>query len=526
MENDCEIVMQPSREPATETELEQLRRRIAELEAEHRAVHEQFRAIIESSPLPIVTLTRDGLVTLWSPAAERLFGWTADEVVGKPLPFIPEDKREEHRAFRARDLSGEGLKEVEIRRVRKDGSFVDLRVSTAPLCDPSGTVIGIMSLYADITEQKRAERESQLARERIEQQRRTFDSTLSHTPDSIYLFDTEGRVVYANRALLTRWGLSMEQAEGKTLAEIGYPPELAERISEQMRRVLETGEPLRDETPLRSFTQGDRHYEYIFAPIFGADGRVEAVVGASRDITERRAVQEALRLQTEELARTNADLEQFAYSASHDLQEPLRMVAIFTQLLQRKYGGQLDEQADEYITQAVQGARRMEMLVRDLLAYTRVTVGEERAKWIEAGAVLERAQREMRGIIEQSGAVITCGPLPRVRISEVHLRQLFHNLIGNAIKYRSREAPRIEVAAERQEAGWVFSVRDNGIGIAPQYAEQVFGIFKRLHNKEEYEGTGIGLAICQKIVERYGGRIWVESQLGRGATFFFRLPAE
>lgn len=225
------------------------------------------------------------------------------------------------------------------------------------------------------------------------------------------------------------------------------------------------------------------------------------------------------------LRRANSDLEQFAYSASHDLQEPLRMVSIYSQMLRKKFGGQLGPQGDQYIGYAVEGATRMEHLVRDLLAYTRSsTVPDEPVSPVDANAALEHALANLHAAIVQTGAEIICEPLPRVRMHSVHLEQVFQNLIGNAIKYRSAEPPRINVSAERRGPEWKFSVSDNGIGIAPQYKEQIFGIFKRLHTAAEFSGTGVGLAICQRIVERVGGRIWVESEPGRGSIFLFTVP--
>ena len=487
-------------------------------------IQEQFQALVESSPLPIVVLTRNGDVTLWNPAAERLFGWKAEEVLGGLLPFIPEEKRAEHRAMRERDLSGEGLKDVEVRRVRKDGSYIDIRVSTALLRDKNNTVTGIVSLYVDLTEQKETAREREEARNCIEQQWRLFDTALSHMPDSIYIFDRQGRFVYANKTLLQLWQKSLEEVRGKTMSELGYPPELVRKVLRQFRAVMKTREPIRDETSLSYPAQGPRQYEYIFVPICGESGEVEAIAGSTRDITERKTAQEILRRQAEELVRMNEDLEHFAYAAAHDLQEPLRMVSIFTQLLGRRYSGRLDEQADAYIRHAVEGAQRMEMLVRDLLAYTRVAVAGEASEEVDAEKVLTKTLCSLAAAIDQSGAVISHTPLPAVSVQEVHLQQLFQNLIGNAIKYQSKDTPRIHISAVEHDDMWRFAIQDNGIGIEDQYKEQIFGLFKRLHSNTEYEGTGIGLAICQKIVQRYNGRIWVESRPGEGSTFFFTIP--
>ncbi|HYL75601.1 MAG TPA: ATP-binding protein [Bryobacteraceae bacterium] len=245
---------------------------------------------------------------------------------------------------------------------------------------------------------------------------------------------------------------------------------------------------------------------------------------------ERERSQQAnrnLQAANEALQRANTDLEQFAYSASHDLQEPLRTVAVYSQLLERHLKGLLDEEAESFISYTVAAAKRMEVLVQDLLSYVKAATGvEPEAPPVNATRVLKETLVNLQAAVEQSGATVSSSDLPVVRVPAVHMRQLFQNLIGNAIKYRGAAAPRIEVSARRLGLQWEFAVADNGIGIDPKYATQVFGIFKRLHSSASYTGTGIGLAICQKIVERHGGRIWVESELGRGSIFRFTIPGQ
>jgi len=245
------------------------------------------------------------------------------------------------------------------------------------------------------------------------------------------------------------------------------------------------------------------------------------LVRDNRDLAlSRKALEESIG----ELARSNADLQQFAYVASHDLKEPLRMVASYTQLLARRYKGKLDSDADEFIRYAVDGANRMQWLINDLLAYSRVTSQDQVLEEVDCHGVLEEVLSDLRVAIEESRAVVTHDPLPRVMADRGQLGQLFQNLIGNAIKFHGKEPPQVHVTAGRKPDEWAFSVRDNGVGLDPQYAERIFVIFQRLHDREEYPGTGIGLAICKKVVERHGGRIWVVSQIGQGATFHFTLP--
>lgn len=243
-----------------------------------------------------------------------------------------------------------------------------------------------------------------------------------------------------------------------------------------------------------------------------------------KEIAERKKAEERLALAMNELQRSNKELEQFAYVASHDLQEPLRMVASYTQLLAERYENQLDDKAKKFIHYAVDGAVRMQLLINDLLAFSRIGTRGKPLEPIDAHAVMGEAINNLKMKIEETETIITNDELPMVRADASQLAQLFQNLLGNAIKFRSSEHPYVHISASDRGREWLFSVRDNGIGIDPQYADKVFVIFQRLHTKEEYPGSGIGLAICKKIVERHGGRIWFESELGEGTTFYFTIP--
>jgi signal transduction histidine kinase len=240
---------------------------------------------------------------------------------------------------------------------------------------------------------------------------------------------------------------------------------------------------------------------------------------------KRQQAEKDLARKVEELARSNRDLEQFAYVASHDLQEPLRMVAAYTQLLAERYRGKLDADADKFIGYAVEGALRMQTLILDLLAFSRVGHNGNGTKSADCNRVVEEALLNLRASIEESGAAVTHDSLPMVAAEQAQLIQVFQNLVGNAIKFRGKEKLTVRVSAQRQDAHWLFSVADNGIGIAPEYHDVIFAIFQRLHARSEYSGNGVGLAICKKIVEHYGGRIWVQSEAGKGCTFQFTLPA-
>jgi PAS domain S-box-containing protein len=247
------------------------------------------------------------------------------------------------------------------------------------------------------------------------------------------------------------------------------------------------------------------------------------VLAAIIDITQRKKIEAEMKQSIEDLARSNKELEQFAYVASHDLQEPLRMVSSYVQLLARRYQGKLDSDADDFIGFAVEGAGRMKVLINDLLTFSRIGTRGGELTPVMLEDVFNRVVRTLDLTIEENKAVITHDALPQVMADQGQMLQLFQNLIGNALKFRSDKPPKVHVGVRREEDQWLFYVRDNGIGIDPQFWERIFIIFQRLHTREEYQGTGIGLAICRKIIERHGGRIWVESEVDKGSTFYFTL---
>jgi light-regulated signal transduction histidine kinase (bacteriophytochrome) len=298
------------------------------------------------------------------------------------------------------------------------------------------------------------------------------------------------------------------------------------------RADLEAHEPFQDLEYGHRDAMGAVHYVSVSGePQFDAAGAFRGYRGVGKDITRRktdeaalREAHEALEVKAKELERSNEELQQFAYVASHDLQEPLRMVSSYTQLLARRYGDKLDGDAHEFMDFIVDGAARMKQLIEDLLAYSRVGTRGRMLAPTDSGAALAKALANLRGAQEASGAQVSHDAMPEVVADSGQLTQVFQNLIGNAMKFRGEEPPRIQVGAQAREKVWVFSVRDNGIGFDPQYADRIFLVFQRLHNRAEYPGTGIGLAICKKIVDRHGGRIWVDSHPGTGSTFFFTIP--
>ncbi|WP_420715472.1 sensor histidine kinase [Cupriavidus sp. D39] len=347
---------------------------------------------------------------------------------------------------------------------------------------------------------------------------RLFAKVFESDMEGVVIATTDQRIVHANGMAARLLGRERETLAGVPLNNL--PVDCA-AFEAAWDAALATG-AWRGEMMMQA---GERRFpaEVGIGGVKDEQGRVTHYVFEFSDVTERQRALAELAGRTEELARSNKELEQFAYVASHDLQEPLRMVASYTQLLARRYKGKLDDDADEFIHYAVDGATRMQALINDLLAYSRVGTRVRSMTSVASGVALEKALENLQVSIEQSGAVITHDPLPEVTGDLTQITLLFQNLVGNAIKYRGTEPPLIHVSAVPEGAAWVFSVRDNGIGFAAEFADRIFQIFQRLHTKEEYPGTGIGLAIAKKIVERHGGRIWVESEAGQGATFYFSM---
>jgi PAS domain S-box-containing protein len=364
-----------------------------------------------------------------------------------------------------------------------------------------------------------------------------YRGLLEAAPDAMVVVNQRGEIVLLNVQAEKQFGYRRDELVGQKVTNI-IPKGFAERLIADGLRSAEEALAQRIGTGIELIGRRKNGSEFPIELMLSPLGRAEdiLVTAAIRDITLRKFADAQLLQYVKDLNRSNEELRQFAYIASHDLQEPLRMVASYTQLLSRRYKGQLDADADQFIAFAVDGASRMQRLIQDLLAYSQIGTKGRQLIDTSSEETLQQALLNLKGAIEDSGAVVTHESLPAVLADGTQLIQLFQNLVGNAIKYQCAGTPRIHISAAREEATgtrpptgagekWIFSVRDNGLGIDPRYFEKIFGMFQRLHKREEFAGTGIGLAICKKIVERHGGGIWVESQPGEGSTFRFALRA-
>jgi PAS domain S-box-containing protein len=349
-----------------------------------------------------------------------------------------------------------------------------------------------------------------------ERLRRVVESAL----DAVVTIDLEGRVTDWNARAEAMFGWSRSEILEETLLGTIIPPEHRAAHARGLERFRATGDgpALNRRIQLTALRRSGEVFpvELTITPLAWG-GQTLAFCAFVRDITEQKRIEE-------ELARSNAELEQFAYVASHDLQEPLRMVSSYLQLLARRGGDQIDSTCHQYLSFALDGSRRMQTMIEDLLAYSRAG-GRAPYQMVDSSDALDAALANLGAALEQSGGTISRGSLPTLRADRTRLVELFQNLVGNAIKFRSADPPRVHVSAERRGEEWLFRITDNGIGIDPRYRERIFGLFQRLHTREEYQGSGMGLAICKRIVEHHGGTIWVESNPGAGSTFLFTLRA-
>ena len=346
---------------------------------------------------------------------------------------------------------------------------------------------------------------------------------LKSTIVGVIIANLEGNINFVNPAFLNIFRYKdQNEVIGKNAAELFAPKKV--RKFADLTAVIDKVKGDREEFNVHREDGSVFSAEVSCSNVTDKAGNIIGRMAFFVDVTERRKIKKKLKITLADLKRSNTDLQQFAYVASHDLQEPLRMVASYTQLLEKRYKDKLDTDAKEFIQFAVDGALRMQRLINDLLSYSLVGARQKPVKPTDCNSVLGQVITDLSVTIEQNNVIITNDDLPTVMADVSQMQELFKNLVGNAIKFRSEHAPRVHLSAKQKGNKWLFSVQDNGLGIDPQYKDKIFLIFQRLHSKEEYPGTGIGLAICKRIVERHGGKIWVDSNVGKGSTFYFTLP--
>ncbi|MCX9009726.1 MAG: ATP-binding protein [Candidatus Methanoperedens sp.] len=522
-----------------------------------------YRMLVSMAGDAIISIDDEGKVLVWSPAAERLFGYSQNEAIGSPFAsLVAADEQADWLMIRLDRSPDKNRVELELRRKNGETFTAELSVSIADI--PSGRLRMVM--IRDITERKRTEEELKRAKELSDTLNR-INATMNSTLD----FDEIMRriVVEAAKAIGSdACNITLCRNGHWTVAyTYGLPQQvIGIRFTGQQAVISDLVAATKKPLAIKDIRSEERfrHWilqEYGVRSVLGISLLVrEEVIGIlyfiyfsvkpsfsqaeidfaeklstsislaiqnARLFEERKRVEEELRQLTAELSRSNAELEQFAYIASHDLQEPLRMISGFTQLLARRYKGKLDKDADEFIAYIIDGVTRMQRMIEDLLAYSRVGTRGKPFESTNLEDVFNQAVTNLKAAIEENKAVITHDPLPTVMADASQMIQLFQNLIANAIKFRKREEPpRIHISARRKGNEWLFSVQDNGIGIASEFMDHLFQLFQRAHPAGEYPGTGIGLATCKRIVERHGGRIWAESEPGKGSTFYFTIPAK
>jgi len=489
-----------------------------------------LRSYFEGAVQGIVVVSRTGRMIMVNRRTEEMFGYAREELLGQELEMLlPRRLRHTHAGHRHEFFLDPSMRQMgegrDLAGLRKDGTEFPVEIGLSFTGSGENTVA--LGLVSDITDRKRAE--DALAKSHAELRAREAElrSYLEAAAQAILAVDEEGRIVLVNQRTEEIFGYSREELLGQPLELLlpeRYRAAHAGLRSDflRMRRTRRMGSGM--ELAARRKDGSEVPVEIGLSFVETPQGALS--LSMITDITERKRAADELARLNEQLRQSNSDLEQFAYIASHDLQEPLRMVTSYLNLLELRYRDKLDTEAGEFIRYAIDGAERMKGLIRDVLRFSRAGTREVTLREVESGQALEQAMENLQATIEERGARIIAGNLPRIRADANMLAHVFQNLIGNGIKFTKQATPEISIAAERRGAEWVFSVGDHGIGIEPRHLDRIFVIFERLNPNEEYAGTGVGLAICKRIIERHHGRIWVESKLGQGSTFYFSLPAE
>jgi len=487
----------------------------------------RYRGLLEAAPDAMVVVNGAGEIVLLNLQAEKQFGYHRDELVGQPVKnIIPEGFAERLLTDGAR-TAAEALAQqigtgIELIGHRKDGADFPIELMLSPLESVDGTLI--TAAIRNVSARKDAQEALRASEERLR-------LAVELAEMGTWIWNMETDTISWSDQFHSIFGLTSNEAMTFDVMFGAVHPDDRAVLEQNLRNTLTLHVPYDIEFRVVWSDSTVRWIASRGGVRRSPEGVALAMQGTVVDITGRKAAQEAARQREAlertalELTRSNDDLQQFAYVAAHDLQEPLRMVSSYTQLLANRYKGQLDADADTYIEFAVDGAHRMQHLIEDLLAYCQVGTAGHNLRETSTEDALARALINLRGAIDESGGAVTHDPLPTLVADPAQLTQLFQNIVGNAIKYRGAAPPCVHVSANKSAEGeWIFSMRDNGLGIDPRYFEKIFLMFQRLHGRSEFSGTGIGLSLCKKIAERHQGRMWVESGPGAGSTFYLALP--
>ncbi|MBU1064085.1 PAS domain S-box protein [bacterium] len=493
---------------ASNEEMEASNEELQNLTEELEQTSAYQKSLMDSNPDIIMTTDPSGIVTDVNMATERISGYSREKLIGQPFGQFFSDPGFAQTGIEQVIREGR-VSNYELTVVTQKGRQVPVSYNATALRDPDGRITGVLGNARDVTSSKQLEEE-------LRKSTAYTRSLIEANFDSLVTISPEGKITDVNESTVKLTGVSREQLIGTDFCDYFTEPEKAR---EGYQQVLS-----KDSIMNYQLTINNKSKQELVPVLYNASvyrdeaGNVQGVFAAARDIT-------ILNETMAELGRSNLELEQFAYFASHDLQEPLRMVVSYLQLLERRYKGKIDSDADEFIAYAVDGANRMGQLINDLLKFSRVGTESKPFESTDCTAVIDKVLANLEAAVKESGAVVTHDPLPVIMSDDVQLNELFQNLISNAIKFRGEPPPHVHISAKQAESEWIFSVRDDGIGIDPLYKDKIFVIFQRLQDKD-YPGTGIGLAVCKKIVEYHGGRIWVESEHGKGATFYFTIPVK
>jgi chemotaxis family two-component system sensor kinase Cph1 len=494
-------------------ELEMRNEELQETRGEVEAALARYTDLYDFAPVGYFTLDRDGAIRQVNLTGTGLLGVERSRLLNRRFGlFVSEDSRPVFNTFLEKVFAGQGKEAYEITLLRERSQPFWAHLETRVSEDGQEC----RAVVTDVTERKQGEEALITSEARYH---RLFEAAR----DGILILDAEsGMVVDVNPFLVEMLCYSREQFLEKAIWDLGFFKDIAANKSHfaelQQKEFIQY-----EDVPLETAKGRLINVEFV-SHVYQVDHH-KVIQCNIRDITERKRAEERLKKAMADLERSNKDLEQFAFVTSHDLQEPLRMVSSYTQLLAKRYEDRLDEDANDFIRYAVDGANRMQALIQDLLSYSRITSSGRPFIRLDLHKALGEAVANLQTMIIDTGAMVTNDDLPTVKADRIQLVQVFQNLVWNAIKFRKEEPPRVHIWGEREGSEWIISVQDNGIGIDPQYFDRLFVIFKRLHGRQEYPGTGIGLALCKQIITRHGGRIWVESAPGEGATFRFTMKA-